>query len=54
MSELESCEKSIGDNKVNIHAFADVSPQAKLGEGVCVGSGAVIGPDVIVGPNTWI
>jgi UDP-N-acetylglucosamine acyltransferase len=54
MSELQSSESLIGDNKVNIHAFADVSPQAKLGEGVCVGSGAVIGPNVIVGPNSWI
>ena len=54
MSELESAEKLIGDNKVNIHEFADVSAKAELGEGVCVGPGAVIGPNVIVGPNTWI
>jgi len=26
MSELESSENLIGDNKINIHAFADVSP----------------------------
>ena len=54
MSELESSESFKGDSKVNIHDFADVSPKADLGKGVCVGSGAVIGPDVIVGPNTWI
>ncbi len=54
MSELQSSERLIVDNQVNIHAFADVSPKAELGKGVCVGSGAVIGPDVIVGPNTWI
>ena len=54
MSELESFKKSKGDDKINIHAFADVSPKAELGNGVYVGSGAVIGPDVIVGPNTWI
>ena len=54
MSELEPSEGLIGDNKVQIHDFADVSSKAELGEGVCVGSGAVIGPDVIVGPNTWI
>ena len=54
MSELENSENLIGDKKVNIHAFADVSPKAELGEGVHVGSGAVIGPDVIIGPNTWI
>ena len=54
MGELESSESSIADNKVNIHDFADVSPKAELGKGVCVGPGAVIGPDVIVGPNTWI
>ena len=54
MSELESSENLIGENKVNIHDFADVSPKAELGKGVYVGSGAVIGPDVIVGPNTWI
>ena len=54
MSELESSENLIGDNKVNIHDFADVSPKAELGKGVHVGSGAVIGPDVIVGQNTWI
>ena len=49
MSELQSSENLIRDNKVNIHDFADVSPKAELGQGVCVGSGAVIGPDVIVG-----
>ncbi len=54
MSERESSENLFGDNKVNIHNFADVSPKAELGAGVYVGSGAVIGPDVIVGPNTWI
>ena len=54
MSELESSESFPGDKKLNIHGFADVSPKAELGKGVCVGSGAVIGPDVIVGPNTWI
>ncbi len=54
MNELESSESFIGDNKVNIHDFADVSSKAELGKGVYVGSGAVIGPDVIVGPNTWI
>ncbi len=54
MSEHQSSESLIADNKVNIHQFADVSPKAELGKGVCVGSGAVIGPDVIVGPNTWI
>jgi len=54
MSELQSSGSYIGDNKVNIHNFADVSPKAELGKGVYVGSGAVIGPDVIVGPNTWI
>jgi len=54
MSELQSFENLIGDNKVNIHDFADVSPKAELSKGVYVGSGAVIGPDVIVGPNTWI
>ena len=54
MSELESSESFPGDKKLNIHGFANVSPKAELGEGVCVGSGAVIGPDVIVGPNTWI
>jgi len=54
MGELESSERLIADNKVNIHDFADVSPRAELGKGVCVGPGAVIGPDVIVGPNTWI
>ena len=54
MGELESSESLIADNKVNIHDFADVSPKAELGKGVCVGPGAVIGPDVIVGPNTWI
>ena len=54
MSELESSESLIGDNKVNIHDFADVSPKAELGKGVSVGPGSVIGPDVIVGPNTWV
>ncbi len=54
MSEIQSSESLITDNKVNIHEFADVSPKAELGKGVTVGSGAVIGPDVIVGPNTWI
>ena len=54
MSELDSSESLIGDEKVNIHNFADVSPKADLGKGVRVGPGAVIGPDVIVGPNTWI
>ena len=54
MSERQSSESLIADNKVNIHEFADVSPKAELGRGVCVGSGSVIGPDVIVGPNTWI
>ena len=54
MIELESSENLIGDDKVNIHEFADVSVKAELGKGVYVGSGAVIGPDVIVGPNTWI
>ncbi len=54
MSELQSSESLITDNKVNIHEYADVSPKAQLGQGVTVGSGAVIGPDVIVGPNTWV
>ena len=54
MSELESSESSIGDEKVNIHDFAEVSPKAELGKGVSVGPGAVVGPDVIVGSNTWI
>ncbi|MBW3042519.1 acyl-ACP--UDP-N-acetylglucosamine O-acyltransferase [Prochlorococcus marinus] len=54
MSELDSSESLIEDDKVNIHDFADVSSKAELGKGVCVGSGSVIGPDVIVGPNTWI
>ena len=54
MSESQSSESLIADNKVNIHEFADVSPKAELGRGVSVGSGSVIGPDVIVGPNTWI
>ena len=54
MSGLQSSENLIGDNKVKIHDFANVSPKAELGKGVYVGSGAVIGPDVIVGPNTWI
>tara|TARA_B100000579_G_scaffold286909_1_gene237903 strand:- start:7901 stop:8752 length:852 start_codon:yes stop_codon:yes gene_type:complete len=54
MSELELSENLIGENKVNIHNFADVSTKAELGHGVQVGSGAVIGPDVSVGPNTLI
>ena len=54
MSESESSGSLIGGNKVNIHDFADVSPKAELGKGVCVCSGSVIGPDVIIGPNTWI
>ena len=54
MSELEYSESLIGDNKVSIHDFADVSPKAQLGEGVYVGSGSVIGPNVIIGANTWI
>ena len=54
MSELESSDNLMGDTKVNVHDFADVSSQAELGKGVCVGPGAVIGPGVIVGPNTWI
>jgi len=54
MSKLESSKNLIGEKKLNIHNFAEVSPKAELGEGVSVGSGAVIGPDVIVGPNTWI
>ena len=54
MSERESLGSLIGDAQVDIHDFADVSPEAQLGKGVCVGSGAVIGPDVIIGPNTWI
>ncbi len=54
MSEMESFERLIGDSKVNIHSFADVSPKAELAKGVQVGSGAVIGPNVVVGPNTWI
>ncbi len=54
MSEREFSESLVGDNKVNIHAFADVSPKAELGKGVCICSGAVIGPNVIIGPNTWI
>ena len=54
MSELKFSANHIGGNKVNIHEFADVSPKAELGKGVCVGSGAVIGPDVIVGSNTRI
>jgi len=54
MSELQFSEKSIIDDKVSIHKFADVSPKAELGAGVQVGSGSVIGPDVTVGPNTWI
>ena len=54
MSDLEPSENLIGDSKVNVHDFADVSPKAELGKGVCVGPGAVIGPNVIIGPNTWI
>ena len=54
MSQLESSESLIGDNNANIHNFADVSPKAELGKGVCVGPGTLIGPDVIIGPNTWI
>ena len=54
MREIESSKNIIGENNVNIHDFAVVSPKAELGEGVCVGSGAVIGPDVSIGPNTWI
>tara|TARA_Y100001968_G_scaffold18072_1_gene14248 strand:- start:530 stop:1387 length:858 start_codon:yes stop_codon:yes gene_type:complete len=54
MSDLESFDNLIGDNKVNIHEFADVSPKAELEKGVQVASGAVIGPDVIIGENTWI
>ena len=53
-SEIEFSEKLIGDNKVNIHSFADVSPKAELGKCVSVGPGSVIGPEVIVGENTWI
>jgi len=54
MSELQSSERLNGENKVDIHDFAVVSPKAELGKGVCVGPGSVIGPNVIVGPNTWI
>ena len=54
MSELQSSKNFFGDNDVNIHDYADVSPKAELGKGVYIGSGAVIGPEVIVGPNTWI
>ena len=54
MSELESSEHLFGNNKVNVHDLADVSPKAELGAGVHVASGAVIGPDVIIGPNTII
>ena len=54
MSQVDSSEPLIGNEKVNVHNFADVSPKAYLGKGVCVGPGAVIGPDVIVGANTWI
>ena len=54
MRELETSESLTGYKKVNIHAFADVSPKAELGKGVQVGSGSVIGPDVIIGQNTWI
>ena len=36
MGELESSESLIAHNKVNIHDFADVSPKAELGKGVCV------------------
>ncbi len=54
MREFETSKNSIGENEINIHRLASVSPKAELGKGVFVGSGAVIGPDVIVGPNTWI
>ena len=54
MSELEAPDSLIGENKVNIHNFAEVSPKAELGKGVSVGPGSVIGPDVIIGPNNWI
>ena len=54
MSENQSFENLIGDNNVNIHHAAHVSPKAEIGKGVHVGSGAVIGPDVIIGQNTWI
>ncbi|WP_413678442.1 acyl-ACP--UDP-N-acetylglucosamine O-acyltransferase [Prochlorococcus sp. MIT 0916] len=54
MSELKYSDNLIGDSKVSIHDFADVSSKAQLGQGVYVGPGAVIGPNVIVGPNTWI
>ena len=54
MSELQFSKNFFGDNDVNIHDYADVSPKAELGKGVYIGSGAVIGPEVIVGPNTWI
>ena len=36
MSELESSKNLIGDHKVNIHDFADVSPKAEIGKGVYV------------------
>ena len=36
MSERQSSESLIADNKVNIHEFADVSPKAELGRGVSV------------------
>ena len=51
MSEHESSANLTGDNKVNIHDFADVSPKAELGKCVSVGPGSVIGPEVIVGEN---
>ena len=54
MSDHQSFENLIGDNNVNIHHAAHVSPKAEIGKGVHVGSGAVIGPDVIIGQNTWI
>ena len=38
MSERQSSESLIADNKVNIHEFAEVSPKAELGRGVSVGS----------------
>ncbi len=37
MSELQSSESLIPDDKVNIHKFADVSTKAELGKGVWVG-----------------
>ena len=54
MSKIESFQDLTGENSVDIHDFANVSPKAELGQGVTVCSGAVIGPDVTVGPNTWI